>query len=49
MIPMLAARALGDYLPSADLTGENVLAGVVSVVTLFVCFSFIFSIQSDSS
>ncbi len=49
VISVIASRPLRDYLPSADLAVKNVTARVIFIVTLFVSFSFVFSVQEYSS
>ena len=45
MIAVRTACVFGKYRSSADLAGKSVVAGVRFVVTLFKCFSFIFTVH----
>ena len=49
VISVVAARALGDVQPAADLARKAVGAGVFAVVPLVVHFAFVFSVQVNTS
>ena len=49
MVAMVAAGSVGSYHPAADLAGKAVVAGMGSIISFFVLFSFVFSVHNGDS
>ena len=45
MIPVIRSCALRAYDPAAAIAGKTVVTGMLFVISLFIHFAFIFSIQ----
>ena len=49
MVAMVAAGSVGSYHPATDLAGKAVVAGMGSIISFFVLFSFVFSVHNGDS
>jgi hypothetical protein len=45
VISMVTAGAAWNHLPPTGFTNENLIAGMISIISFLKCFSFILAIQ----